>query len=88
MSADIDLKACSILERLSAELSDATVDYCCTQDLHEFQIVRAGVTHEVGFMERVLELRDIPDIEHVVNRLVEEIKASTQPRRIRIGNNG
>jgi hypothetical protein len=39
-------------------------------------------------MERVLELRDIPDIEHVVNRLVEEIKASTQPRRIRIGNNG
>ena len=51
MSADIDLKACSILERLSAELSDATVDYCCTQDLHEFQITRAGVKHEVGFME-------------------------------------
>jgi hypothetical protein len=40
MSADIDLKACTILERLSAELSDATVDYCCTQDLHEFQITR------------------------------------------------
>ena len=88
MSADIDLKACTILERLSAELSDATVDYCCTQDLHEFQITRAGVKHELGFLERVLELRELPDIEQVVNRLVEELKTSTAPRSIRIGNKG
>ena len=85
MSADIDLKACTILERLSEELADATVDYCCTQNLHEFQITRMGLKHEVGFLERVLELRDIPDIEQVVTKLVEELKASTQPRRIRIG---
>ena len=85
MSKDIDLKACTILERLSEQLSDATVDYCCTQDLHEFMITRGGVTHELGFMERVLELREIPDIEQVVSKLVEEIKASTQPRRIRVG---
>jgi hypothetical protein len=85
MREDIDMKACTILERLSAELSDATVDYCCTQDLHEFKIQRAGVKHEVGFMERVLELREIPDIEQVVSRVAEEIKLSTQPRRIRIG---
>ena len=85
MSADIDMKACTILERLSLELSDATVDYCCTQDLHEFMVERKGVKHEVGFMERVLELRDIPDIEQVVSRVAEEIKSSTEPRRIRIG---
>jgi hypothetical protein len=85
MSAEIDLKACTILERLSEQLSDATVDYCCTQDLHEFMITRGGVTHELGFMERVLELRDIPDIEQVVTKLVEEIKASSQARRIRVG---
>jgi hypothetical protein len=85
MSADIDMKACTILERLSAELSDATVDYCCTQDLHEFKIQRAGVKHEIGFMERVLELRNIPDIEQVVSRVAEELKASNEPRRIRIG---
>jgi len=88
MSADIDLKACTILERLSEELADATVDYCCTQDLHEFQITRGGVKHEVGFLERVLALRELPDIEQVVNRLVDELKASTQPRRIRISGNG
>jgi hypothetical protein len=85
MREDIDIKACTILERLSAELSDATVDYCCTQDLHEFMIQRKGVKHEVGFMERVLELRDIPDIEQVVSRVAEELKTSTEPRRIRIG---
>jgi hypothetical protein len=85
MSADIDIKACTILERLSAEFSDATVDYCCTQDLHEFMIQRAGVKHEVGFMERVLELRDIPDIEQVVAKVAEEIRTSDEPRRIRIG---
>jgi hypothetical protein len=86
MSADIDMKACTILERLSEQFSDATVDYCCTQDLHEFMITRGGLTHELGFMERVLELREIPDIEQVVNKLVDEIKGSSQPRRIRIGN--
>ncbi len=85
MSADIDIKACTILERLSEQLSDATVDYCCTQDLHEFLIERGGVKHEVGFMERVLELRELPDIEQVVARLAEELKSSSEPRRIRVG---
>jgi hypothetical protein len=85
MSADIDMKACTILERFEAELLDAEVDYCCTMDLHEFSITRGGLTHEVGFTERVLRLKDIPDIEEVVAKLAEEIKASTQPRRIRVG---
>ncbi len=85
MSADIDIKACTILERLSEQLNDATVDYCCTQDLHEFLIERGGVKHEVGFMERVLELRELPDIEQVVARLAEELKSSSEPRRIRVG---
>jgi hypothetical protein len=85
MSKDIDNKACTILERLSEEFSDATVDYCCTQDLHEFMIDRGGVRHEVGFMERVLELGNLPDIEQVVSRLVDEIKTSSAPRRIRVG---
>jgi hypothetical protein len=35
----------------------------------------------------VLELRELPDIEQVVNKLVDEIKGSSQPRRIRVGNN-
>ena len=52
------------------------------------QITRAGVKHELGFMERVLALRELPDIEQVVNRLAEEIKTSTQPRRIRVGSDG
>ena len=54
MSVDIDIKACTILERFGAELLDAQVDYCCTQDLHEFSITREGLTHEVGFTELVL----------------------------------
>jgi hypothetical protein len=82
---DIDLKACAILERLSTELSDAEVDYTCSQDLHAFSISREGLRHEVGFHERVLELKNIPDIEEVVTRLVAEIKASQEPRKIRIG---
>jgi hypothetical protein len=85
-SEDIDLKACAILERLSKDLSDAQVDYTCTQDMHAFSIDRGGIKHEVGFHERVLELKNIPDIEEVVGRLVEEIKASHEPRKIRIGN--
>lgn len=85
MSADIDMKACTILERFGAEILDAQVDYTCTQDLHEFLITTGGLTHEVGFTERVLQLKDIPDIEEVVAKLAEQIKASTQPRKIRVG---
>jgi hypothetical protein len=85
MSVEIDIKACTILERFGAELLDAQVDYCCTQDLHEFSITRAGLRHEVGFTELVLQLKEIPDIEQVVARLAEEIKASSQPRKIRVG---
>lgn len=85
---DIDLKACAILERLARDLSDAEVDYTCSQDLHAFHINRKGLKHEVGFDERVLELRNIPDIEEVVSRLVEEIKQSQQPRKIHVGNKG
>jgi hypothetical protein len=85
MSADIDLKACTILERLSAEFANATVDYTCTQDMHAFLVTTGGFTHEVGFAQRVLELEDIPDIEQVVTRLADQLRASTTPRRIRIG---
>jgi hypothetical protein len=85
MSVDIDMKACTILERFEAELLDAQVDYCCTMDMHAFMITRGGMTHEVGFTERILQLKDIPDIEEVVAKLAEEIKASTQPRKIRVG---
>jgi hypothetical protein len=53
-------------------------------DLHEFMITRGGMTHEVGFTERVLQLKDIPDIEEVVAKLAREIEASTQPRKIRV----
>jgi hypothetical protein len=88
MSVEIDIKACTILERFGAELLDAQVDYCCTQDLHEFSITRAGLTHEVGFTELVLQLKELPDIEQVVARLAEEIKASSQPRKIRVGSRG
>jgi len=85
MSVDIDMKACTILERFGAEILGAEVDYTCTQDLHEFLITTGGITHEVGFTERVLQLKDIPDIEEVVAKLAEQIKASTQPRKIRVG---
>ena len=84
MSVDIDMKACSILERFGAELLDAQVDYCCTMDLHEFTITRGGMIHEIGFTERVLQLKDIPDIEEVVAKLAREIESSTQPRKIRV----
>lgn len=84
MSVDIDLKACSILERLSAELTESAVDYTCTQDLHQFMVTTDGVTREIGFAERVLEVTNIPDIEQVVNKLIHQIKAGTAPQRIRV----
>ena len=84
MSSDIDLKACTILERLSAELHGAHIDYTCTQDMHEFMVTTGGLTHELGFSERVLELENLPDIEQVVSRLAAEIKDSAAPRRIRV----
>jgi hypothetical protein len=85
MSNEVDMKACTILERLSAEFSGGSVDYTCTQDLHEFHVTNAGLTHELGFDQRVLELEDIPDIEQVVARLADQLRASSGPRRIRVG---
>jgi len=84
MSVDTDLKACSILERFSAELVEAEVDYTCTQDLHQFMVTTGGITREIGFAQRVLELTEIPDIEQVVNKLIDQIKAGSAPRRIRV----
>ena len=84
MNVDIDLKACSILERLSTGLTGAEVDYTCTQDIHQFMVTTGGITREIGFARRVLELRNIPDIEQVVNKLIAEIKAGSAPRRIRV----
>jgi hypothetical protein len=85
MSGEIDMKACTILERLSAEFTGASVDYTCTQDMHEFLVSTGGFTHEVGFAQRVLELEDIPDIEQVVARLADQLRTSSGPRRIRVG---
>jgi hypothetical protein len=85
MSGEIDFKACTILERLSAEFSGSAVDYTCTQDMHEFFVSTGGIRHEVGFAQRVLELEEIPDIEQVVARLADQLRASSSPRRIRVG---
>jgi hypothetical protein len=85
MSADIDFKACSILERFEAEVPDADVDYVCGNGVHEFFITNDGMTHEVGFTDRVLEMKKLADIEQVVARIAEQIKLSTLPRRMRIG---
>jgi hypothetical protein len=84
MNENVDLKACTILERLTTELGTATVDYTCTQDMHAFQVTTRGITHEVGFAQRVLELENLPDIEQVVSRVAEALRQSSEPRRIRI----
>ena len=42
------------------------MDYTCTQDIHQFMLTTQGITREIGFAQRVLELRNIPDIEQVV----------------------
>lgn len=85
MSLSIDLKACAILEHLLQEFDDGNVDYCCTQDLHQFRIERGGMHHQVGFFEQTLEGHDVDEIEDAVTRLAEDLKASNQPRSIRIG---
>jgi hypothetical protein len=66
---------------LRAELLDAQVDYCCTQDLHEFLITREGLTHEVGFTELVLQLKEFPTSSRWLPKLAEEIKASSERAR-------
>lgn len=81
---DVDMKACTIFERLSAEFG-GSVDYTRTQDLHAFHVTNDGFTHEVGFHQRVLELENIPDIEQVVTRLVDQLRTSNGPRRLRVG---
>ena len=85
MSDDVDLKAGAILERLSAELAGAQVDYTCSQDLHEFFVTTGGFTHAVGFAHRVLQDKDVADIERFVEKLAAELKSSTEPRSIRVG---
>jgi hypothetical protein len=85
MSTEVDMKACTILERLTAEFASGSVDYTCTQDLHEFHVTSEGLTHELGFDQRVLELEEIPDIEQVVARLADQLRTSNGPRRIRVG---
>ncbi|HZR01565.1 MAG TPA: hypothetical protein VFA81_00115 [Burkholderiales bacterium] len=84
MSANVDLKACTIYERLIEAFEDGTVDYTCAQDLHAFRITRGSLQHEIDFSQQALEGHDVRDIEQAAGRLAEVLKASVSSRHIRI----
>ena len=76
---DAELKACSLLERLTERLDDATVDYQCNRGVHEFLVRRAGSRFKIEFSEPSLLRRSEQELEQAAGRIVERIRAFSQP---------
>jgi len=82
MSVDADLKAGLILQDLSAQLSDAQVDYHYRGGHHEFTIRRGEAIHRIAIPERVLLDHPIRVLEKAVPRLIKRLLAPNPPQTI------
>lgn len=72
---DAELKACSFLERLTNEFSDADVDYQCSAGVHEFVVRHAGSRFKIEFSDPSLLRRSERDLEQTVGQLAARIRA-------------
>jgi hypothetical protein len=73
----IDLKACSILERLRTAIPGAQVEYERGGGMHPFAIVLGTLNDDVGFPERLLEVCSAEEIDRAVRLFVERIHMLT-----------
>jgi hypothetical protein len=85
MGANIDLKACLILERLRDEIPDAQIEYECGRGMHRFAIVHDTLDYDVGFPERLLEACGVDEIDRAIRLFVERVRTGAGPRRIKVG---
>jgi hypothetical protein len=77
---DADLKACTILERLTDQLHDATVEYQCVAGVHEFFVRCAGSRYSIRLPELSLLRRSVQDLEQLVGQVVERIRIDSPLR--------
>jgi hypothetical protein len=75
---DAELKACSFLERLTNEFSDADVDYQCSAGVHEFVVRHAGSRFKIEFSDPSLLRTSERDLEQTVGQMVARIRAHGQ----------
>ena len=77
----IELKACLILEVLSASIPNALVDYEGIGGLHRFLVFCQGLKYELSLNELLLDACSVENIKHALRIVITSVRRrATSPR--------
>ena len=81
----IELKACLILEVLSASIPNALVDYEGIGGLHRFLVFCQGLKYEVSLNELLLDASSVESIKSALRLVVASIRRRAPSHRMKFG---
>jgi len=81
----IDLKACFILEILSAGIPDACIDYEGGGGIHRFLVLCQGLRYELSFHEALLKACNVENIKNALRIVLERVRRQATPHRMTFG---
>jgi len=79
----IDLKACLILEVMSASIPNAFVDYEGVGGLHRFLVFCQGLKYELSLNELLLDACSVENIKSASQMVVQGIRRRATPHRMK-----
>jgi hypothetical protein len=81
-----NVKAASVLERLSTSLTDAEIDYQAGQGIHEFIVRLGGMRHIVDFSDDLMEKKNDTDLCVVILGIVQRASTQSMPVHFMVRN--
>ena len=81
----IDLKACLILEVLSASIPNAFVDYEGIGGLHRFFVFCQELKYELSLNELLLDACSVENIKNALRIVVASVRGRATPHRMKFG---
>ena len=77
----VELKACLILEVLSASIPNALVDYEGIGGLHRFLVFCQGLKYELSLNELLLDACSVENIKHALRIVVTSVRRRVTSHR-------
>jgi hypothetical protein len=81
-----NVKAASVLERLSTSLTDAEIGYQAGQGIHEFIVRLGGMRHVVDFSDDLMEKKNEMDLCVVILGIVQRASTQSMPVHFMVRN--
>jgi hypothetical protein len=79
MTLSVEEKACVVLETLSSQLSDGSVDYECRTGVHTFVIRHAGARFKTRVPEQMLLSKDTSQLEQMASQVAAQVRSHNRP---------